>query len=247
MKIALAQIHPKKGKIKANIQAHLDWIQRAIEYQADAIFFPELSITAYEPELAENLAKAEDDPVFQVFQKLSDAYEITIGIGLPTKSEKGIHITMLIFQAQQKRSAYTKQILHEDELPFFTKGTKSFALTQDGIQIAPAICYESLQESHLQKAVDAGAQIYLASVAKNQKGIDKAMKHYPTMAKKYGLPILMANAIGYCDNFRCAGQSGVWNDKSDLLGQLGSEEEGLLLFDTKTEKIQSVNFTKKLL
>jgi len=240
MKIALAQIHPKKGKIDENIQAHLKWIQLAIEHQANAIFFPELSITAYEPTLAQNLAKAENDPSFNVFQKISDAHEISIGLGLPTTTENGIHITMLIFQAHQKRSTYAKQILHEDELPFFVEGTKSFSLTQEGIQIAPAICYESLQERHLQKAVQAGAHIYLASVAKGQKGIDKAMMHLSAMAKKYGLPILMSNAVGYCDNFMCSGQSGVWNDKGELLEQLNNEEEGLLLFDTKTQTIQKV-------
>ena len=55
MKIGLAQIKPFKGDLGKNIELHLQFIQKAILNKVDAIFFPELSITSYEPELAGSL------------------------------------------------------------------------------------------------------------------------------------------------------------------------------------------------
>lgn len=55
MKIALAQIQYEKGDIARNIELHLIWIDQAIAQGADCIFFPELSLTGYEPTLPKSL------------------------------------------------------------------------------------------------------------------------------------------------------------------------------------------------
>ena len=84
MKICIAQTKPIKGNIAANIEAHKSFIEQALLYKADAIFFPELSLTGYEPELAEKLATDLQDTCLNVFQKISDDCAIIIGVGLPT-------------------------------------------------------------------------------------------------------------------------------------------------------------------
>ncbi len=121
---------------------------------------------------------------------------------MPTNSNSGIKISMLIFQPNSPRQTYSKQQLHSDEFPYFVNGEKQIILTVDNKKIAPAICYESLQADHSDNAKKLGAEIYVASVAKSQNGIDKAIKHYPEIAQKYSIPILMSNCIGYCD-FKC--------------------------------------------
>ena len=52
MKIGIAQIDSKRGDIKKNIALHKERIHLAKEKEVNAIFFSELSITGYEPELA---------------------------------------------------------------------------------------------------------------------------------------------------------------------------------------------------
>ena len=56
MRIAIAQIAAIKGNIEKNIENHLKWIKLAIQNNAGVLVFPELSLTGYEPELAEILA-----------------------------------------------------------------------------------------------------------------------------------------------------------------------------------------------
>lgn len=236
MKIAVAQTRPIKGDISANIETHKKLIDLAISHKADAIFFPELSVTGYEPELVKELATKQEDKEFDDFQEISNINKITIGLGMPTREVSGIKISMIIFQPNTSRQTYSKQQLHSDEFPFFVKGEKQIILTVDNKKIAPAICYESLQTNHSENANKLGAEIYLASVAKSQNGIDKAMTHYPAIAKKFSIPVLMTNCVGYCDNFQSVGQSSVWTKQGNLAGKLNDKVEGVLIFDTETEE-----------
>jgi predicted amidohydrolase len=103
MKICIAQIRPVKGETDKNIEIHKKFIDLAISKEADMIFFPELSLTGYEPKLAKNLATTQDDKRFDDFQNISDSHNITIGVGMPTKSDSDILISTIIFQPHESR------------------------------------------------------------------------------------------------------------------------------------------------
>lgn len=51
------------------------------------------------------------------------------------------------------------------------------------------------------------------------------------------MPVLMANSVGFSDDFEGAGQSAVWCKKGNLIKQLDNKLEGLLIFDTETEAV----------
>lgn len=237
MKIAVAQLRPIKGDTYSNIVKHQQLIHLAISHKADAIFFPELSITSYEPKLALALASHLEDKQFDVFQEISDHNNVTIGIGMPEVVSNGVKISMFIFQSNRPRKAYSKQHLHSDEYSYFIKGEDQVTITVNGEKIVPAICYESLFLSHFESGVELGAEIYVASVAKSQIGINKATTHYSAMAKKFSMPVLMSNCLGFCDNFESVGQSAIWRNDGVLAAQLNSTDEGILIFDTKTEEV----------
>lgn len=238
MKICIAQTKSEKGNIQWNVENHLEFVERAINLKADLIVFPELSITNYEPDLAKELVTEIESNIFNPFQEISNKNEITIGIGMPTKASEGIHISMLIFQPNKERAIYSKQMLHSDERPYFVCGKNQTYLTINGVKIAIGICYETLQWEHFLNAKDQGADIYIASVAKPNGGIEKAYKHFPQIADKFNTPILMSNCVGHCDNFMSVGQSAVWNKKGELTEQLDANNQGLLTYDTKTEQTE---------
>jgi len=236
MKISVAQIRPVAGDISGNIEIHEAFIELAASFKTDAIFFPELSLTGFEPMLAQVLAiDASYD--FDTLKKLSDDYQITIGVGMPVRSGKGITISMLIYQPRKPRQIYSKQLLHEDEKPYFVEGGQQIVFSVKGRKIAPAICYESLQIEHITQAQALGAAIYVTSVAKSQDGIDRAYRHYSAIANQFAMPVLMSNCIGYCDNFESVGQSGVWAKDGRLIGQLNQDSLGILVYDTETEEV----------
>jgi predicted amidohydrolase len=172
-----------------------------------------------------------------VFEQISNELGIVIGLGMPTKTTGGIHISMIFFQPNKPRQAYSKQQLHSDELPYFNRGNTQILISIDDQVIAPSICYESLQIDHAANAVELGAQIYIASVAKSQNGYKKAMLHYPAIARQHSMPVLMSNCIGYCDNFESVGKSSVWNKDGKLVAQLDHESEAVLIFNTESEEV----------
>lgn len=233
MKICVAQIRPAKGDIDANIALHKSLIN--LGGDADAIFFPELSLTGYEPALAKELAIDISDKRLDAFRDMSDKKNITIAVGAPTKAKGGILITMFIFQPHQPTQAYSKQHLHSDEIPFFINGDKQVFIDNEQQKIAPGICYETSLPEHWENVHKNGANIYVASVAKTAAGIERSAKLFAERAKKYSMTVLLSNSLGPADNFMSCGQSAVWNDKGELLAQLDDSREGILIYDTKTK------------
>jgi len=235
MKICVSQIKSIPGDIQQNIATHKKYVELAVSFGADVIFFPELSITGYEPRLAKELAINKGDKRLNVFQKISDTSKIIIGIGAPTKHTDGICISMVVFQPNQPRRLYSKQFLDEDEKPYFISGNRSPLLTIGDLRIAIAICYEISVSEHCKNAYERGANIYLASAAKFTTGIENALGRLSQIADQYSMTVLLSNCIGKADGQECAGKSSVWNDRGILLAQLNESIEGILILDTKTQ------------
>ncbi|WP_323845565.1 carbon-nitrogen hydrolase family protein [Microbulbifer magnicolonia] len=233
----MAQTRPIKGDIAANIDSHCGIIDMAVAAGAQVIVFPELSLTGYEPALAEALAVNPDDRRLDVFQQLADREKVVICVGAPTRADAGVCIGLLVFQPESDRRVYSKQILHPDETPFFVSGESSIRALGAGPVAALAICYEISVPEHAQRAEAAGADIYIASVAKFVGGIGRAEARLAVIAGDYGMPVLMANAVGEADGNTCAGQSAVWNRQGQLIGQLDGVSEGILIFDTESQEI----------
>lgn len=232
MKISTAQIRSKPGAILENLEKHLLFAEEAVKHNSDLIFFPELSMSNYEPELAQKLATTIDDPMFDAFQILADNNLITIAVGMPIKANSGVQIGLILFQPDKYRQVYAKQILHEDEMPYFVPGTEQKIIEIKESKIAFGICYESLNKTHFMEAKNLGADIYLATVAKPKRGVLKAYEHFPKMAQEYRTLIMMSNSIGPSDNFISYGNSAVWSAKGEKLASFDYSTEGIITYDT---------------
>jgi predicted amidohydrolase len=234
MKIGIAQTKPVTGDISRNIQHHQNLIDQAAGTGVGILIFPELSLTGYEPTLAHSLAVHIDDNRLNVFQQLSDSHQMIIGAGIPTRHGEQICISMVIFQPHQPRQLYSKKYLHADEEPFFVTGQHGTNRLGEGIALA--ICYEITIQQHVEEAFADGAKIYIASVAKSLRGINKALERLSQIANKYAMTVLMSNAVGQADGEECAGKSSIWNNNGELLAQLDGLREGILILDTDTAR-----------
>ena len=235
MKICAAQVRPVKGDIAKNIVHHREFIDLAIAAGAGSIFFPELSLTGYEPELVKELAIHKDDKKVSIFQEIANEHSILIGVGMPTVEGPMSAISMLVFQPHQPMLTYSKSFLHEDELDFFTPGNDAGMVIGD-TGIAPAICYEIMVPEHAIQAAASGASIYAAGVVKSKKSIENALNRMSLIAKTYSMPAIMANSIGITGGYDCPGKSSAWNSKGLLVGQLNDRQQGILVFDIASDK-----------
>ncbi len=236
MIIAAAQICSAPGDISANIDLHLAAVNLAARNGAGMVVFPELSLTGYEPSLAEELAFEALDDRLQIFRDESENLGITIGIGIPTKANGKPRITQAFFRPTHPDVLYSKQRLHEDELPFFQAGDGQASLTDGNETVVPAICYEALVPEHAAHAAELGATAYAACVAKSERGAAHAHIYFPETAKRHRFIVVMCNAIGPSDNFMSAGISAAWNRNGAILGCAGADEECILLVNLASEE-----------
>lgn len=237
MKICVAQTKPVKGDFQANIVRHKKLISAAVSNGADTIIFPELSLTGYEPGLAQVLGTNQDDNRFNDFQKLSDDNLLTIGVGAPVKYDEGICISIILFQPNKARQTYSKKYIHPDEEEFFIAGQTFTGSPAHHPNIALAICYELSVPGHSHNAFKNGAKIYIASVAKSVNGVKNAIKTLSGIAKKYSMTVLMSNCVGLSGGEQCGGKTSIWNNEGALLGQLDEVNEGILVIDTASQEI----------
>ncbi|WP_104202883.1 carbon-nitrogen hydrolase family protein [Billgrantia saliphila] len=237
MKLCAVQCASITGDIERNVARHAECVALAVSHGAGLAVFPELSLTGYAPSLAKRLATHPDDARLDALQQLSDAHGIAIAAGLPLVTPDKPRIGMVLFQPHAARQAYAKQMLHTDELPYFSAGERSLVFEADGRRIVPAICYESLQPEHASAAAGLGAQIYLASVAKQAGGMEAAHAHYAAIAREHVMTVLLANCLGPCDGDAGAGRSAAWNHQGELVASLDDTREALLLYDTERHTV----------
>lgn len=239
MKIALAQVASEKGNTPLNIQTHLRLIHRCVSAAVDFVVFPELSVTGYEPTIADFVAMDERDETLEVFQQASDLNNMMLAVGVPIRREGGVTISMIIFSPRQSRRIYSKKYLHDDELPFFIPGVNFPELKVSDYRAALAVCYEISVPAHESDAFATKPDLYIASVVKSKRGIASAHERLQSLSEKYKIPVLMVNAVGVADGEPCAGQSAAWHS-GQMISQLDSVSEDLLLFELDGEQIRSI-------
>ncbi|MEQ8524725.1 carbon-nitrogen hydrolase family protein [Gracilimonas sp.] len=232
MKVGIAQLKSFPGDIELNLENHLRFINEQFARNSDLLLFPELSITGYEPKLAESLAFEINDKRLMKLGAASREKNMTIGIGLPLRQKEGITISILLFYPNGERKVYSKRYLHPDEEHYF------IAVKDDSLPIIPefpisvGICYEIFIDEHIE-AANQNEMIYMASVAKFGHNINKALKRLKDVSFKFGSTVLMSNAVGEADGLQCAGQSTAWQ-KGKVIFQMPRNKEGIIIFDTET-------------
>lgn len=232
MKIAAAQIKPIDKNIEANIQNHLRMIELAAQQKVELILFPEMSLTGYEREKADALSFTKNDVRLSVFIEQAKQHQIYIVVGAPIKMESDLFIGLFIFSPSGITKIYTKQFLHEGEEVYFSASNKLNPLIErKSEKISLAICADISHPIHIENASKVNTTLYLASIFYTPNGINEAYTQLSTYAEKYNMNIVMANYVGSSYSLEAAGQSAYWNTKGELVSQLDSEEENLLMVE----------------
>lgn len=237
-KLAVAQIAVKKGGIATNIREHLRVIQQASAHKVSYLVFPELSLTGYEPELAEGLALQEDDNRLELFKGAAVLHQMYLVVGAPLKSHgEGNgkpYIGALIFTPAGDAISYRKMNLHPGEDEYFQAGNDLQLLNINKIKVANAICADMNSETHVQHYAVLGADIYVAGVLITESGYPADTAKMSADAEQYNMLVAMANYYQPTGGWHPTGQSGIWTTEG-LLVSAGKDETSLVIAE-KTEQ-----------
>lgn len=230
LRIAAGQFAPVRGCIDDNMRYHEILITSAASAGVNLIIFPELSLTGYEPEMAEGLALA-DEIRLRPLQVLSDRYDMTIIVGVPLRVKEGKPaIGACVISAKRSVSYYRKMHLHPGESDYFSAGDTECVFKERGFNVGVAICADAGQPVHAERTVQRGAEVYLNSVL-SAGGFDKDSGQLQNYARLYAMPTLMANYSGPSGGWKPVGKSAAWNAKGELIAQAPENSVALVIMD----------------
>ncbi len=235
--IAAAQSSSIKGDFKQNIEEHLKFIKIAADKSADLIVFPELSLTGYEPELAQELALCNDDVILNPLKYISSKLNITIISGCPIRSDSvKPYVGAFIIQPGNSISMYKKRYLHKGEDRYFIPSQDNVIHKYNGELIAIAICADINHPSHPSNAKKKDATIYAAGVFMTPTGIDEAAKNMSNYAARYNMLAVMANYATTSGGYTTAGRSAIWDNTGKLLAFADETGRALVIANKHKER-----------
>jgi predicted amidohydrolase len=240
--LAAAQTIPKRGDVGANLEGHIRLIHAAAEGQARVLVFPELSLTGYELDLADDLAFSESDPRLTPLIELASWYNMTLIVGAPVRIEPRLHIGAFILSPDRSVDLYTKHrlgafpldaspdgIVPPAEATVFHPGHRNPLLRFDGNTAAVAVCADIRRPSHPKEAADRGARNYLASMFVIPADLEQDTAILREHAVKHSMTVVFANFGGPSGGLPSGGSSAIVSEKGELLAQLQATGAGIAI------------------
>ena len=237
---ALAQIDSRVGNVKANLEHHLECIDRAIMQGAQLILFPELSLTGYTlRDLAWDVAlDPETSPVFDSLKEKSRKISIVVGF-VESAPNHGIYNSAAFLEdgviRYIHRKIYPPTYGMFEEGRYFSSGTSLRAfdskLGRFGILICEDLWHLSLP--YLLAADGAEAVCVLTASPTRLGGESKILdnqvvnhEHHRTYARLLNMYILFSNRVGFEDGVNFWGGSAVTAPDGAMIktAQILSEE-----------------------
>lgn len=242
LKIAIAQLNFLVGDIEGNAEKVIDAAKNARSHLgADAVIFPELTLTGYPPEdllQRPGLYVRVQDALLKIRQKTAG---IDVILGYPEDSPGGKYNTAALIRDGNIAHVYHKQHLPNygvfDEKRHFNAGHEACVVEIRGVPVGLTICEDVWFLEPLQQAVQAGAKLMLninASpfhIHKSKERSDMLSAHI----SKLRVPIIYANLVGGQDELVFDGASFVMNAEGEITQRLPAFEAELVLAEFEIE------------
>lgn len=235
--IAAAQVASYREEIELNLEIHTTAALAAAAQGVTVLVFPELSLTGYEPDLAEALAIESTDERLWPLGAIAILHQMTIIVGAPLRSpETRPLLGSIIFHPDGRRTTYAKMHLGKAEAAFFVPGTQPAVLNIAGLQIGLAICADSSRECHPEWYHAQGCAIYAASVFLNDVWFSGDTPRLERYARKHQMLVVMANHGKSAGTLESFDHSTIWLPGGSVCLQSPDTASCLLIAEQNAEK-----------
>ena len=230
------------GDVFANATRIIEVACRARdEQQADAVVFPELTLTGYPPEdllLRPELIQRVELALGQICESVKD---IDVILGYPRALRGKLYNAAGVIRNGQIFAEYHKQFLPNysvfDEKRYFEPGHKSCVVEIKGVPAALTVCEDIWEEFPATQAVAAGARL-LISLNASPYHCGKAPERLGLLrrrARDNGLAVVYVNLVGGQDELVFDGGSFVVDAEGKLTQRCEYFTETLMLVEIDTQ------------
>ncbi len=230
-KLRIAQIDCTLANFDKNLAQHCTLIEEAIREGADAIAFPELSLTGYNvQDAAQDIAMHIEDARFAPLRELSRKISIICG-GIELSNDYGVYNSAFMFEDGIGQSVHRKIYLPTygmfEELRYFSAGQQIKAVTSKRLgRIGVAICEDFWHVSVPYLLAHQGAKllfVLMSSPLRMSPGIGNPaiITQWQTIASTYSFLfssyVACINRVGNEDSFTYWGNSSVTGPDGTIL------------------------------
>jgi NAD+ synthase (glutamine-hydrolysing) len=253
LNLALAQISTHLGDVEANLEKHLDFIDKARQQKADLVVFPELSLTGYVlQDLVATVAHRPvvEDPVFKHLLKASEDLDLVVGF-VDEDSRHRFFIASAYLSGGRVLHVHHKVYLPTyglfDEGRFFAWGDMVRAFDTRFGRAGLLICEDFWHASPPYLLWLDGADLMLFSSASPGRGltgqdkldsarwVEHVCKAYASMFTSF---VVHSNRVGFEDGLLFWGGATVHDPNGELLAQGPYFEESLTLIQMDLNQLR---------
>ncbi len=238
LRIACIQTDCTVGDLEGNRKKAILALEGAGRSGADIAVFPELSLTGYPPEDLLLKPKFVDDNIRSLEYLAEFAGETAAVAGFIDRKGKYLYNSAAVMRNGKIISVYHKMCLPNygvfDENRYFKPGDGPLVFSLGGYLLGVAICEDLWHESGpVAKEAGFGAQVIL-SLNASPYHIGKSAareKVVMALARKHGVHIAYANAVGGQDELVFDGRSVVIDNKGKVTGRAAAFKEQIFASD----------------
>ena len=221
--IAIAQINPVVGDVVGNAEKILSFARRAmVELGADAVVYPELTLTGYPPE--DLLLRGDFLDLCErlLAQICREAKGIDLVLGYPRRQDGRLYNAAGVIREGRVVAEYYKVELPNysvfDEKRHFQPGGEPCVVKIGGLEVGLTICEDIWQPQAARNAVDSGARLLInINASPFQMGKEtERMEVVRQRVAENGVPVIYANLVGGQDELVFDGGSFVMNGEGKV-------------------------------
>lgn len=255
MRIALAQIAPRLGDVRRNLDVHLETLARARKAGADLLVFPELSLTGYHlRDLTETVAAdpARDKSV-RALVRASRETAVVFGFVEEKPSEKGLFYNSAAFAAGGRilhihRKVFLPTFGMFEEARFFAPGRNIRAFDTPWGRMGLLICRDFLHiNAGYLLAADGAETMIVVSAAPGRGAAGKkgfaSSRMWEVMGEAMGrfgqMFVVYVNRVGFEDGAVFAGGSFVMDPLGGTVGRAKVFDPDFVVLDIDHARVRT--------
>ncbi|RUM42697.1 MAG: nitrilase [Desulfurobacterium sp.] len=260
MRVSVAQVSPKLGRVEENIEKAVEFVKEAIKEKSSLCIFPELSLTGYTlQDLTFEVAITQEDE--RLIPLLELSREIGIIVGLIEETEENLFYNSAFYIREGKiqhvhRKVYLPTYGMFDEARFTAAGNRVDVFSSPVGKGSILICEDLWHFSTVYLAFLQGAKHIFALSASpgrgyREEGMFGNAEVWMNMGEFYsrmtGSYFFFVNRVGTEDGFVFSGNSFVADPYGNIIARSSPFEEELLTVEVEDSLIRSARINLPLL
>lgn len=256
LRIGVAQIDTRLATAEANLDKHLEYIERAQAEGVELLVFPETSLTGFphregagDGGVHQHALSRRSAPIQRVLEAAGDMV-VVVGLLEEAPAAQFYNSALVLGRGEQlhlHRKLNLATYGNLEESKYFAQGryVESFDLVPDTWRVSVLICADSWNPALVHLAALHGSTLLViptnsaedavGAEFSNPDGWDLTTRFY---AMIYGMPLVMANRVGAESGQRFWGGSRIVDPLGNVLAEAPRHEEALLTAEISYESVR---------